>query len=158
MAGQDPEPPRCHLFAYGTLASGGPAPVVAAMAENTRRIGPASVRGRLHDSGDWPAMVPSANSADRVPGWLFEVLDPRRLWPVLDAWEGCGADDPRPHLFHREKRQVKLLHGASLSAFVYLFAGDVTGWPRIARWPPDPVDPPGPVDPADSAGSSETLP
>ncbi|BAM04088.1 gamma-glutamylcyclotransferase family protein [Phycisphaera mikurensis] len=119
------------LFAYGTLIRGGPPAVAAAMRRHTRALGAARVAGRLHDAGDWPALLPASTPADRVPGMLFEVHGPRELWPVLDAWEGCGAGCPRPHLFRREKAPVD-----RVEAWVYFFNGSVDGWPRIAHWPP----------------------
>ena len=128
------------LFAYGTLVSGGPPAVAAAMTACTHALGPATTPGRLFDAGAWPALLPPRNPADRVPGTLFAVHDPRPLWPVLDAWEGCGAGDPRPHLFRRERVEVTPVEGPALRAWAYRFAGDASGWPRIPRWPPPAPD------------------
>ena len=123
------------LFAYGTLVRGGPPAVAAAMAAHTRPLGPASVAGRLYDAGGWPALRPPASPADRVPGTLFGVLDPR-VWPVLDGWEGCGEADPPPHLFRRERVETLAGKGGTRPAWCYLSNGSIAGWPRIACWPP----------------------
>ena len=136
MGGTHESADRELLFAYGTLVRGGPRRVAAAMLAHARPLGPASVAGRLYDSGDWPALLPAVESADRVPGCLFEVLGPRRLWPVLDAWEGCGEHDLPPHLFRRERVEATTAGGGRLQAWAYRFGGEVEGWPRIDRWPP----------------------
>ena len=124
------------LFAYGTLVAGGPPVVAAAMKRHARPLGPATAAGRLFDSGAWPALLPPLDPADRVPGTLFGVHGPRALWPVLDAWEGCGRDDPEPHLFRRQRVEAVPAGGDPVRAWVYFFNGDAAGWPRIPRWPP----------------------
>ena len=133
ISSDDPGPSEW-LFAYGTLLDGGPPEILGTLRKHARRLGPASVAGRLYDSGAWPALRPAKEPADRVPGVLFEVFGPLQLWPVLDAWEGCGNHDPRPHLFERERLDAVAPNGRVVRAWAYVFAGDVTDFTRIDRW------------------------
>jgi gamma-glutamylcyclotransferase (GGCT)/AIG2-like uncharacterized protein YtfP len=49
----------------------------------------------------------------------------------LDSYEGCGPDDAPPHEFRRERTQVRLHGGATVSAWVYGYARAVDEARRV---------------------------
>ena len=126
-----------YLFAYGTLMTG--ATGTTGMAQRARLIreatslGPATTAGRLLDLGRYPGLVLPAAATHRVHGELFELTDPDRTLPWLDAYEGILAGEPGPFQYARIEQPVELADGRRLTAFVYVYQRDVT----LARLLPD---------------------
>ena len=106
------------LFVYGTLrpalARGEPATLV----QGLPCLGPATVRGTLHDLGDYPGLVAGEGL---VHGDLLAVATADQL-VALDAYEECGG--PRP-LFVRTRAAATRPDGSVVAAWVYLFARSV---------------------------------
>jgi gamma-glutamylcyclotransferase (GGCT)/AIG2-like uncharacterized protein YtfP len=99
-----PEP----LFVYGTLhPDRAPAEIASTVALFTP-LGPATLRGRLLDLGEYPGLIPGE---DLIPGELFAV--PPQAWPALDAYETA--------LFRRIQTPVTLPSGETKTAWVYLY-------------------------------------
>src|SRR5262249_36826380 len=88
-----------HPFAYGTLLGGRRPAAIARTAERLAVLGPATVRGRLYDLGEYPGLVldPAANE---VHGTICTVPDEAVL-AALDAYEGFEPDAPARSLFVR---------------------------------------------------------
>lgn len=111
------------LFVYGTLKRGG---IRHGTIARARYLGAARTRAgyALYDLGHYPGMV-REDDGGRVEGELYEVSS--ALVPVLDAVEGA------PSLFRLAEVEVE---GQDRPARSYLFAGDVTGRPKVesGRW------------------------
>jgi gamma-glutamylcyclotransferase (GGCT)/AIG2-like uncharacterized protein YtfP len=114
------------LFGYGLLQPGRSGwPLVAPHAAGPGR--PARARGRRYDTGlGWPAML--LGTGPDVPGTVTPLLDPARLLPVLDEYEGA------------DYRRVRLTlppdpAGDSAVTWAYVWTGDRS---RLRR-----TDPPG---------------
>lgn len=113
------------IFLYGTLRRGGGADQLL---RGCTPEGPATVRGRLHDLGPYPALVLDPGG-DPVHGEIWEC--PGRMLGELDRYEGVQVE-----LFERVK--VRL---AGRPCFVYV-AGSALQ-PRLdaanvltdGRWP-----------------------
>jgi len=111
-----PDAPRL-LFAYGTLAPGGPD------AADLGGWTADAVRGRMFDLGPYPALVdPSEPSAGWVEGFVRPV-DARELLERLDPYEGVGEG-----LYRRVASETR----AGRLAWVYVYARAL---PRGARGP-----------------------
>jgi gamma-glutamylcyclotransferase (GGCT)/AIG2-like uncharacterized protein YtfP len=125
-----------HLFAYGTLLGGLRPAAIARDAERLAVLGPATVRGRLYDLGEYPGLVldPAANE---VHGTIFTVPDDRVL-AALDAYEGFASNDRRRSLFVRTRVAAMLDDGGVRDCFVYVYGRDPADAPVIAggRWTP----------------------
>lgn len=90
-------------------------------------VGEATAQGLLFDLGSYPGAVHVAGSGSRIKGELYRLRGPYAL-AILDAYEGCGPGDPRPHLFRRQTTEVRLVgSGDSLRAWIYWYRGSIDG-------------------------------
>ena len=92
-------------------------------------LGPASVRGHLHDCGPYPAARPGRQPAAQVRGELYRLTRPGVL-AALDRYEGCDPLAPSVGEYRRERVMV-CLAGRRLSAWVYWHNGPLRGARRI---------------------------
>jgi gamma-glutamylcyclotransferase (GGCT)/AIG2-like uncharacterized protein YtfP len=119
-----------HLFVFGTLLSGYDHPMARLLAQRAELLGEARCQGRLYLVRHYPGMVLSSEAADQVFGELYRLRDPLPLLATLDAYEGCGAADPKPTEFVRE-RITATLDGRTVQAWTYLYNRPVAHLPRI---------------------------
>jgi gamma-glutamylcyclotransferase (GGCT)/AIG2-like uncharacterized protein YtfP len=98
------------LFVYGTLRRGSPNTFAKLLEANSRFLGNARMRGRLHQFSNYPGVVLSDQPGEFVQGELLELQDPRIL-VVLDEYEGFE--------FQRVPVTVSLDDGQELEAWVY---------------------------------------
>ena len=123
--------PNCMLFVYGTLRRDAGRPVHRVLARSASWLGHGSVPGKLYDLGVYAGLVESEDPKDQVRGELYMVLDPDAILPVLDAYEGCGPEDPRPPLFERRRTVVSLDDGRTFPAMVYYCSHPLGGARRV---------------------------
>jgi gamma-glutamylcyclotransferase (GGCT)/AIG2-like uncharacterized protein YtfP len=109
------------IFVYGTLRSTSAAPMAREFARNATLVGPARMRGRTIDLGRYPGLLEPAGPDDWVEGELWRFQAPETYLPILDAYEGCGPDDPQPHEYKRVIRETIFEAGDALDAWVYLY-------------------------------------
>ncbi len=106
-----------HVFVYGTLRAGEVNDIGAAAARHAlappRRVGAATVAGRLFDFGNYPGLVVDAD-AGPVVGDVYEVDD--ALVAVLDEIEAVYPGDDG--LFVAEHRDIDV-EGESLRCRIY---------------------------------------
>jgi gamma-glutamylcyclotransferase (GGCT)/AIG2-like uncharacterized protein YtfP len=120
-----------HLFAYGTLLGGRRPAAIARVAERLAVLGPATVRGRLYDLGEYPGLVLDP-AADAVHGTIFTVPDEAVL-AALDAYEGFAPDAPARSLFVRIPVAATLPDGRAVDCSVYVYNRDPADAPLIAN-------------------------
>lgn len=124
-----------HLFVYGTLRSDAAGGAHRRLLRGVRLVSRASVAGRLHDAGRYPAAVPSGDPAERVAGELYE-LDPASadaLVASLDRYEGCDPAEPGASLFVRSTTAAATADGRAVEAWIYWYGLPTDGLPRVAR-------------------------
>ncbi len=119
------------IFVYGTLMRGYDHPMARHLADNAHWQGRATCRGRLYMVSTYPGLLLSLDPTDIVHGDLYALRDDGRLLAALDAYEGCGPDDPQPHPYVRAQIDVTTAKGASMKAWTYVYQAPVTGLPRI---------------------------
>jgi gamma-glutamylcyclotransferase (GGCT)/AIG2-like uncharacterized protein YtfP len=124
------EAPR-HLFVYGTLMRGGRSPYAKLLRARARFVGEAFAQGKLYNLGRFPGAVFDPKGRAKVYGEIFR-LNNLSLLDLLDAYEGCRAQDSPPRLFSREIIEASPLGGGTLSAWAYPFKGDIAGRAVIA--------------------------
>jgi len=116
-----------HLFVYGTLRRVFGHEHARILRAHCRFLGEGELGGQLFDVGSYPAAVAGPETGGNVRGELYRVIRPDLLFPVLDRFEGCGADDEEPTLYRREMVKVRLDTGRKRSAWVYLYNRDTSG-------------------------------
>lgn len=127
------------LFVYGTLMSWADSDYGresrARLHAAATPLGPATVRGRLHDLGAYPGFVTSTDADDVVHGELLRLDEPGAVFPWLDAYEGIVAG-ARDNEYERVTIEARLAGGGTVTAWAYLCRLDVSALPRIAggRW------------------------
>ena len=120
------------LFLYGSLLPPlAPAELREALA-GLHPLGRGSLRGALYDLGEHPGAVPDAEAATWIDGEVFELPQDPALLARLDAYEEYTPERPERSPFVRARRRVVLARGGELECWVYAFARDPRGLPRVA--------------------------
>ncbi|MCA1850265.1 MAG: gamma-glutamylcyclotransferase [Acidobacteria bacterium] len=120
-----------YLFIYGTLM---PEHAPDEIADAVRRlcyVGPACVRGRLYDLGQYPGAIIDASSHMKVYGQLFMLPDDLSTLRALDAYEGFEPEDTHNSLFVRERAAAMLEDGQVIQCWVYVYNRDPGSAPLI---------------------------
>lgn len=126
------DPANYQLFVYGSLRSGFQSPAYEYISRYFQFIGPAQVRGRLYDMGNYPAGVPVTGN-EFIKGELYKIRDPLEFdWAIgqLDDYEGVATEDDEVQLYKRETCEVYL--GDRIEkAWIYWYKGTTVGKPVI---------------------------
>ena len=81
-----------------------------------RFVGKGVVRGMVYDLGRYPALLPGEG---RVVGEPYQMVDPPSLLRLVDAMEGCRADDLRRSEYVRTAATVSYRADRSVRAWTY---------------------------------------
>jgi gamma-glutamylcyclotransferase (GGCT)/AIG2-like uncharacterized protein YtfP len=109
------------VFVYGTLRQHPPHEAAELLRGKSMFIGFATIPGTLYDLGPFPGAVPVGDPHDVVVGEVHRMADPDATLTVLDDYEGCGENDPHPHLFRREIAVATLESGVKVECAVYWY-------------------------------------
>lgn len=120
------------LFLYGSLLTGTPdRRIDTRIRRLLRHSTPAMIRARLYNLGHYPGVILSTAKTDRVYGRVI-TFDDSLLLRRLDRYEGYDANDPASGEFIRILKHAELLPTRNcIDCWVYVYNGDVSGWPRI---------------------------
>lgn len=108
------------LFVYGTLH---PDLALPEMREAVARLvlrGRATIRGTLHDLGEYPGLRLD-DASETVHGSVFLLPEDPALLVQLDDYEGYRPHDPAASLFVRVLEEVTLEDGSTLRCWLYLY-------------------------------------
>ena len=129
MIGAVPE----RIVFYGSLMEGLTLPGKPDLAAlGVVRLGPCRVRARLWDTGHgYPALTePGAAGAGEVLGELWELTDPERALPPLDAFEGLYDGDEEGSDYLRVP--ITCTDPAGVEAWIYVWNGPTAGMAEVA--------------------------
>jgi len=121
-----------YLFVYGSLMSTARHRMGARLHREARRVGAATMQGRLYRVSWYPGAVDSTDPTQRVHGEVWALDDPKRALAWLDEYEGIAPGRGEGGEYRRLERRVRLATGAELTAWVYLYQREVT---RLAALP-----------------------
>lgn len=121
-----------HLFVYGSLMSTAGHRMGARLHREARRIGTATLQGRLYRVSWYPGAVDSPDPAHRVHGEIWALDDPKRVLAWLDDYEGVAPGRAQSGEYRRLERPVRLATGAEMAVWVYLYQRDATSLPVIS--------------------------
>ena len=111
------------LFVYGTLHPERAPAGIAHAARKLKRIGSATLRGRLIDLGDYPGLLladGNDSGAGSVRGEIFVVPDLITL-AELDGYEDYSPSNPAASLFRRVKVTAHAADGSPTVCWVYVY-------------------------------------
>ena len=108
------------LFIYGTLHPDRAPHEIRGIVEQMKPIGSGTVRGELHDLGEYPALSPRGKRRP-VAGAIFALPDDPKALRMLDAYEEFDRRNPESSLFRRRKRVVTLEDGRKERHWVYIY-------------------------------------
>ena len=108
------------LFIYGTLHPDRAPQEIRGVVDRLRPIGSGTVRGELHDLGEYPALAPRGKRQP-VSGALFALPEDPAALRMLDAYEEFDPQKPETSLFRRRKRVVTLQNGRKERHWVYVY-------------------------------------
>lgn len=115
---------RHYLFVYGTLKRSIANPMGAMMRAHANYKAEAIIAGRIYDLGPYPGLV-LEDCGTAVYGEIYEIVRPKALLSLLDAYEGCSDDDQQPHEFSRVLATVRDNDGVDYRAWVFVYQGAV---------------------------------
>jgi gamma-glutamylcyclotransferase (GGCT)/AIG2-like uncharacterized protein YtfP len=119
-----------YLFVYGTLRHAASHPMAAHLNQQAKLLGPASYQGKLYKVADYPAVIASSNPTDKVYGEVYQLFS-ADLWSILDDYEECSPSFAQPTEYRRWLQTVYLANGDEISAWVYLYNRDISGFEMI---------------------------
>ena len=118
------------LFLYGTLLPVESPEEVADSVGDLRRIGPARIRGRLYDLGDYPGAIFDPASTTWIHGEIFEIPD-NAVLQAIDRYEEFDDSNPRTSLFIRTRVPARLRDGHDVESWAYLYNRDPGDAPLV---------------------------
>ena len=121
-----------YLFVYGTLGRNIGHVMHRHLVAHADYAGEGSFNGVLYRVAHYPGAVTSSDPADIVHGELYRLRDADALFAVLDPYESCGPNDPKPTKYVRERTTIHRPGGGAVTAWIYLYNRDVSGLARIA--------------------------
>jgi gamma-glutamylcyclotransferase (GGCT)/AIG2-like uncharacterized protein YtfP len=140
MTEEDNIRPNPLLFVYGTLLSKFAHPMGERLRGEATLIDSAVMQARLYKVSWYPGAVSSDEPSDCVIGEIYRLNDPIHSLAWLDEYEGImpAKGIKNPTEYTRTEHSVRVARGGKLTAWVYLYQGDVTRLARIinGRWAP----------------------
>jgi gamma-glutamylcyclotransferase (GGCT)/AIG2-like uncharacterized protein YtfP len=121
------------LFVYGSLRNGFHNPMYEYISRHFKFLGPAKVKGKLFNMGDYPAGVPASEDVF-ITGELYVANSNSEFdWAIgqLDDYEGVTPEQDEPQLYRREMAEI-FINGNTTPAWIYWYNGDISGKPLIA--------------------------
>jgi gamma-glutamylcyclotransferase (GGCT)/AIG2-like uncharacterized protein YtfP len=119
-------PAADHLFVYGSLRTAIAEEARAAgdvLSAHARRLGEASMQGRLYAVSWYPGFAPGHSRIERVIGDVWRIRNRAALFAALDTYEGRE--------YVRARRVARMASGVKISAWVYIYAAELNGAPKI---------------------------
>ncbi len=113
-----------YLFLYGTLLPSEATGESSRIVRRFKRVGSATVGGRLYDFGDYPGAVLDRSAKTSIKGELFELPHDHSALKALDNYEEFDRADRKNSLFVRTRTVAELHDGSRLNAWVYVYNRD----------------------------------
>ncbi|WP_158642995.1 gamma-glutamylcyclotransferase family protein [Mucilaginibacter ginsenosidivorax] len=113
-----------YLFVYGTLLEQGNT-YAQYLQQHCTLIGGGKFGGILYDVGHYPGATIDAITGRYVYGSIYLMDDAEKILPVIDEYEGIGAQEAKPHEYTRQLIEIDTEQGP------------VVCWVYIYNWPTD---------------------
>lgn len=118
------------LFVYGTLRRHSRHPMSKKLADAGHFYGEAEIPGLLFEIEGYPGAIYRPGCSQRIKGELHCIN--RNVLPLLDQYEECSDNFPRPHEYTRSLCTVFTTQQGPIKAWVYLYNYTTHGLQSIA--------------------------
>lgn len=119
-----------YLFVYGTLMQGSGHPMHELLKAHSKFVCHGWITAQLYQIHDYPGVIESASSQDKVYGEVYRLTQPSVL-DQLDEFEACSAAFPEPHEYLRKEIEVFVSAGKRIKAWAYIYNHPVNPSQRI---------------------------
>ena len=120
-----------YLFFYGTLRKEFGLQLSKDIGQDIIYIGSAAIKGELYDIGEYPAALPTNYENAKITGEIYEVNHPRKVFKLLDDYEGYDRKHIESSEYYRKKEMLELDNGNKIKAWVYWYNFPVNNKIRI---------------------------
>lgn len=120
-----------YLFVYGTLRKGFKNPILNEVMDNVKFIENGFIQASLFDIGEYPGIVPNNDKKSVVKGDVFEINDSKKVFKILDNYEGFYIRNINKSEYLRSKALIELSTGNKIIAWVYWYNFSVEGKQKI---------------------------
>ncbi|MGZ3766601.1 MAG: gamma-glutamylcyclotransferase family protein [Mucilaginibacter sp.] len=117
------------LFVYGTLLNEDNEYAVYLKANSKFYIS-GKLRGKLYNVGEYPGAILEGENSNYIYGAILEIVNPEKVWPVIDDYEGYGENQSQPNEFIRIPVEVET-GGGPVICWAYLYNWPLTGLIQI---------------------------
>jgi gamma-glutamylcyclotransferase (GGCT)/AIG2-like uncharacterized protein YtfP len=94
-------------------------------------VGKGELLATLFDIGEYPAIIPAKQENEMVEGDIFEISHTRKVFKILDEYEGFYKNDLKNSEYLRKKSIIHLENGKNVTAWVYWYNFSVENKPKI---------------------------
>lgn len=115
-----------YLFTYGTLSKNAAPREIAPTFKKLKYVGKGIVNGKLYDLGNFPGIILSKSSRNKVYGHVFELPDDPSVLKDLDKYEEFSSSRRASSLFVRKQIPVKFMSGDPVKCWIYVYNKDVS--------------------------------
>lgn len=110
-----------HVFVYGTLRRQLDMPIEQLLKGQVTFVGEGYIKGELYLVNYYPGLVIADNNDKTVLGEVYELENVGKSLPILDHYEGYGANFPSPNEYIRQTIVVKMKDASLLNCWVYVY-------------------------------------
>jgi gamma-glutamylcyclotransferase (GGCT)/AIG2-like uncharacterized protein YtfP len=119
------------IFVYGTLRKASGTAMSSVLANYSLYVDEASIQAALYQVDDYLGVIESTHPNDKVSGELYKIVDSDTLLPLLDEYEECTENFPKPHEYRRKPLTITLTDHKQVIAWVYVYNRDVSQLQRL---------------------------
>ena len=115
------------IFVYGTLRKAFNHPMHQVLLAHSQYVGEGLISGKLYEIAGYPGVIESNNPAETVTGELYWFAKAGKLLSLLDEYEECSTAFTVPYEYLRQTREVQLVTGLNVTAWVYVYNWSTSG-------------------------------
>jgi gamma-glutamylcyclotransferase (GGCT)/AIG2-like uncharacterized protein YtfP len=128
-----------YLFVYGTLRKDYDLKLKDKVSDDLQYVGQGKVGAVMYDIGQYPGAVKrkviktKSQTVREIIGDVFLINNPRKVFGVLDKYEGYSEKNIKSSEFVRKRNRVKLNSGKNINAWIYWYNYDPSDKPKIGN-------------------------
>lgn len=119
------------LFVYGTLLSGVKNEMSQLLQDNANFLGEGTVKGTLYNVDWFPALIADSQSVTPVYGHVYQLHNPKTIFPTIDTYEAYSPGQPHKSLYLRVQRTITF-QDITLDCWVYVWNQSLHGLTEIS--------------------------